>query len=348
MNTSSLSGFIASFPESIFVVTDGNVNSRVLPLFNDCKPVAEAPRYILPPGEDSKNAQNLIALWRWLADNGATRSSLLLNIGGGMVSDIGGFAAATFMRGISYANIPTTLLAAIDAAIGGKTAIDLGPLKNQVGAFAMPAKVFQFSDPLASLPPSELLSGLGEMLKYGLIASPLLYRAVLNLLPDIRQPGFDTGILTPHILECAAIKERIVAADPTEKGLRKVLNFGHTAAHAYESLALEKNGAPLPHGVAVAHGLLVELILSHTILGFPSSELYPLAMVLKEYFPATGATCKDNDRLIEIMVHDKKNPAPDHINFTLLKAIADPETDQYATPEEIATALDIHRDLTAL
>lgn len=348
MDISALSDFLGSFPAPIFVVTDQNVDRLVLPLFNDCKPVADAPRFILTPGEDSKNTDNLIALWQWLADNGATRSSLLLNIGGGMVSDIGGFAAATFKRGISYANIPTTLLAAVDAAIGGKTAIDLGSLKNQVGAFALPAKVFHFSEPLKTLPAAELLSGIGEMLKYGLIASPMLYRSILNLLPDIQSPGFDTDTLTPLILECAAIKERIVAADPTEKGLRKVLNFGHTAAHAFESLALEKRGTPLPHGVAVAHGLLVELILSHTILGFPSSELYPLAMALKENFPPTGSTCKDNDRLIEIMAHDKKNPTPDQINFTLLQAIANPQTDQYATQEEISTALDIQKDLTAL
>lgn len=332
------------------MITDRTVERLVFPRL-ECMPglesyggfraVLEAPRFVMEPGEASKQPGALAELWEMLALEGVRRDSVIVNIGGGVVSDLGGFAAATYMRGVKYINIPTTLLGMVDAAIGGKTGIDVGPLKNQAGAFHIPEAVIQFPELLETLPESELVSGLGEMLKYGLIASPQLYRAMLDPGKFIEAPATLGG----YIKECAAIKERIVEADPYDNGQRQWLNFGHTAGHAFESLGIEK-GKPVAHGVAVAHGLLVELILSHTLLGYPSAELYPLAMTLREHFPPLGSECKDNGRLVELMHHDKKNCTGKGVTFTLLQTVANPVTGQQADSDEISTALDIYRDLT--
>lgn len=323
-----------------FVITDSNV-SKLMPSLPEAAPWLEAPRFVAEPGEEAKSPATLAFIWEWLASKGANRNSRIVNVGGGMVCDLGGFAAATFMRGIRYINVATTLLGAVDAAVGGKTAVNLGPLKNQAGAFWMPEQTIVSAKAFETLPRVELLSGLGEMLKYGLISSPGLYGDLCEKGLWLDEPA---GLL-PYVKECMAIKERITTQDPTEQGVRKVLNFGHTAGHAFESLALEK-GKPVPHGVAVAHGLLVAMVLSHTVLGYPSSELYGLADILKDYFPALGTECKDNGRLVEFMRHDKKNTGNDEINFTLLSGTARPECDQGVSEEEVLTALDIYRDLT--
>lgn len=323
-----------------FVITDSNVDSLIESI-PEAAPWSGAPRFVIPAGEANKSPETLARIWAWLAEQGANRSSRIINIGGGMVSDLGGFAAATFMRGIRYVNLPTTLLAAVDAAVGGKTAVNVGSLKNQAGAFWMPQEVILSAGAFSTLPRPELLSGLGEMLKYGLISSPGMYRELVRNGLFLDRPE----ALLPYVKESVAIKERIVSQDPTEKGVRKILNFGHTAGHAFESFAISA-GKPVPHGVAVAHGLMVALILSHTVLGYPSKELYPFADLLKEYFPASGTTCADNDALIEIMSHDKKNTGKDEVNFTLLGGTADPMIDQSVSKEEIITALDIYRDFT--
>ncbi len=336
----NLSEYLSNIDKSLFIITDSNVERLVIPLLKSKIELDDLPRYVVPAGEESKNINTLNDIWNWLAQSGANRSSILLNIGGGMISDLGGFAAATYMRGIDYANVPTTILGAVDAAVGGKTALNLGALKNQVGAFHNPSAVFLLPETFKTLPDAELFSGFGEILKYGLIASPSLYRRMLEPESFLHNPE----TLSPLVSECISIKERIVNEDPLEKGVRKILNFGHTAGHAFESLAMEQ-GKPVPHGVAVAHGLMVELILSHTILGFPSAELYPLAMSLKEYWPKLSAQCKDNEKLISYMTHDKKNREKGQINFTLLQNLADPLIDQTADPDEISTALDIYRDL---
>lgn len=322
-----------------YVITDSNV-SPLIASIPEAAPWISAPRFVIPAGEEHKTPATLAVIWEWLADEGANRESRIVNIGGGMVSDIGGFAAATFMRGIDYINLPTTLLAAVDAAVGGKTAVNVGELKNQAGAFRMPSQVVFSSAPFATLSRQELLSGMGEMLKYGLISSPGLY---LNLRRNDlfldRSPA-----LLPFVKECVSIKERIAAEDPTERGVRKILNFGHTAGHAFESLSLAR-GAGLPHGIAVAHGLMVALILSHTVEGYPSKELYTLAEVLKNFFPPTDTACRDNDALIGYMLHDKKNSSRTEVRFSLLSDIATPKIDVAVSREEISTALDIYRDL---
>lgn len=326
-------------PATVTIVTDENVDKAVIPLLEGSKTVRRGGKVVLPPGEEHKNIGSTEMIWEALEQAGATRKSVVVNIGGGLVTDIGGFAAATFKRGIRVVNVPTTLLGAVDAATGGKTGINFNGLKNEIGAFHLPSDVIISALPLATLSERELLSGYAEMLKTGLIADGDLYSTLLDV----------EGILAdPHRLEkamkrCVEIKEEIVKQDPTERGLRKILNFGHTAGHAFESLSIEQ-GRPLAHGEAVAHGILVELILSHMHKGFDSKEMHRYATLLKEHYPATQTDCKDLPRLMELMAHDKKNAVAGQPNFTLLKAIGEPEIDCFPPEADIRAALEIYLD----
>lgn len=328
-------------PASVTVVTDTNVEDAVFPLLEGAKVLASANRVVIEPGESHKNLESVTLIWNALEQAGATRKSLVVNIGGGLVTDIGGFAAATFKRGIRFINVPTTLLGAVDAATGGKTGINFNGLKNEIGAFHLPSEVIISALPLASLPHSELISGYAEMLKTGFIADAGLYHDI----KDIDGVLADSSRLEAAMKRCVAIKEDVVAQDPTEKGLRKILNFGHTAGHAFESMAIERH-TPLAHGEAVAHGMLVELILSHTLMKFPSKEVYSYAdAVLKKQYPRIKVTCEDIPKLIALMAHDKKNAAAGHPNFTLLREIGYPEIDCVPDLKEIESALDIYRDI---
>lgn len=295
-------------------------------------------------GDEHKTPESLARVWRHLSESGATRRSLLINVGGGMITDLGGFAAATFKRGIRFINVPTTLLAAVDAAVGGKTGINFMHYKNEVGAFCPADAVIVSTRFFSSLPAAELRSGFAEMLKHGLISSDAAYRRLLNF--DIVDANLDE--LLPLLQENVQVKQRIVEEDPREQGIRRALNLGHTAGHALESLALERN-TPVPHGFAVAHGLLIEMIVSHLQVGFPSAELYPMASLLRQaYSPALPLTCADYPRMLELMSHDKKNASADAINFTLLRAPGEPLIDQVAADDTIRTAFDLYRDLLFL
>ncbi len=328
-------------PATVTVVTDENVDREVLPLFSLSSTLAKANKVVIPPGEDHKNLESVTLIWKALEEAGATRKSLVVNIGGGLVTDIGGFAGATFKRGIRCINVPTTLLGAVDAATGGKTGINFNGLKNEIGAFHNPSDVIITARPLASLSHREILSGYAEMIKTGLIADAGLYKSLL----DVDKLLSDTDALEEAIKRCVEIKEDVVAQDPTEKGLRKILNFGHTAGHAFESLAIERH-VPLAHGEAVAHGMLVELILSHLLKGFPSEETHRYANeVLKPFYPRTGVTCDDIPLLLEFMAHDKKNAVAGKPNFTLLEAPGEPVIDCLPEIKDIEAALDIYRDI---
>ncbi len=330
--------------QSPFLLADSNTSTLVVDRLAEQMPYIEnLPRCVVPAGDDHKNIDSLMKVWRTLSENGATRRSTLFCIGGGMVTDLGGFAAATFKRGIDCINVSTTLLGMVDAATGGKTAINLDGLKNEIGVFAMPKDVVIIPETLDTLPKEELLSGYAEMLKTALIADPKMYEALL----DIDRYLEDPRLLLPWIIRCIEIKTGVTTRDPKEKGERKILNFGHTAGHAIESLAL-LNGKPMAHGIAVAHGLLWEMVLSATSEAkgrkgrLPSANLYPYASMLKEYFPDAGLKCIDIDTLISLMRHDKKNASPDHINFTLLNEIGSPEWDICPTEEEIRSAYEIY------
>lgn len=339
--TNDVSGAITALvsemaPASVHIITDTNVKNNVLPRLG-----LDFPLITVEPGDDNKNLDSLSRIWSGLISQGATRKSLVINIGGGVVTDMGGFAAATFKRGLRFINVPTTLLSAVDAAVGGKTGINFEGLKNEIGAFAQADAVVISTVLFSSLPKTELLSGYAEMLKHGLLSSPETYASLLKF--DILDA--DLTRLLPLLEESVRVKERIVTEDPCEKGIRRALNLGHTAGHAFEALAMHK-GRPIPHGYAVAFGILVEMILSHALEGFPSEELYRYANYLKEQgYGSPDISCKDYDALVEYMHHDKKNDTPSRINFTLLSSPGTPLIDRTAPETEILAALDIFRDL---
>jgi len=333
----SLSALLADMePGGVFVITDANVERIVLPRL-----ALDYPVIAIPAGDDHKNLASLSAVWERLVELGATRASVIINIGGGVATDLGGFAAATFKRGVRFINVPTTLLSAVDAAVGGKTGINFAGLKNEVGAFAPAAGVVISASTFSTLPPAELLSGYAEMIKHALLSSPEEYAEILAYTPLEGDADRLLGLLT----ESVRVKERIVDQDPTERGLRRALNLGHTVGHAFESFALSK-GEPLPHGHAVAAGLVAELVISHLQKGFPTSLIYPLRDFIRQNgYILPSFTCDDYPRLLALMSHDKKNERAGRINFTLLSAPGEIHIDCNLEPAEVSPALDIYRDL---
>lgn len=328
-------------PAGVFLLADTNTARLVVPrLMQHSTAIAAAQLIEIDAGDDHKSLDALAHVWHRLSACGATRHSLLINVGGGMVTDLGGFAAATFKRGIRFINIPTTLLGAVDAAVGGKTGINFDGLKNEVGVFAKACAVIISTCYFDTLPHSELLSGYAEMLKHALIESPQALAQALTYNLDSADPAQ----LLPLLERSVRVKERIVTADPFERGLRRALNLGHTAGHAFESMAMAA-GTPVPHGHAVAWGLVVDLVISHMHLGFDSTILRQVAQFVYDNYPAPSLTCSDYDTLINLMRHDKKNVDSSTINFTLLRAPGDVCIDCTASPRDISAALDIFRDM---
>lgn len=327
----------------VIVIADNNTANRVLPvLVNDSTAVASARVITLRSGDDNKNLDQLGDVWRQLVEFEATRKTVVINLGGGMVSDLGGFAAATFKRGIRCINVPTTLLAAVDASVGGKTGINFNGYKNQLGTFTEPLAAVISTIFFNTLPQQQILSGYAEMLKHGLLEDTATLKKLLSFSPV--NPVLDTSGLLPMLEASVGVKARIVEADPTEQGLRKALNLGHTAGHAIESMAMAA-GSPVPHGYAVAWGLVIALVLSHLHLGFPSDTLHMLATYILDNYGVYDLTCDDYPTLFKAMHQDKKNSGSDKINFTLLKAVGEPQLDCSMSEEEIGVALDIYRDL---
>lgn len=326
--------------DRLFLLTDENTRRSCLPLLSASTKLATADLICIEPDDTHKTLQSLASVWQALSDRRATRRSVMVNLGGGMVTDLGGFAAATFKRGIRYFNLPTTLLGAVDAAVGGKTGINFNGLKNEIGAFAPAEAVLVTTAFFASLSREHLLSGFAEMLKHGLISSPAVYEPLFSL--DLTRP--DSPEMLARLEESIAVKRRVVEEDPFEKGLRKSLNLGHTIGHAFESLSHHRH-QPVQHGYAVAWGLVGELILSHRRLGFPLDKLRRFASYVREHYGTFVITCDDYDYLCERMTHDKKNAASDAINFTLLSDVGQVVINQTATRDEITLALDLYRDM---
>lgn len=331
--------------DRLFILSDTNVERDVFPLVAGFLEKYNPVRIILPPGEEYKNLDSLSLLWQTLASEGGSRKSLLINLGGGVVTDLGGFGAACFKRGINFINAPTTLLAAVDAAVGGKTGVDFNGLKNEIGAFAPALQVILSTAPFSTLPDSQLASGFAEIVKLTMISSSKDYTRILlesqNKGLNLRDKNFPLEELLSF-----AVKEkaRIVKEDPREAGLRKILNFGHTAGHAFETLLLLQN-KPVPHGAAVAHGILVALILSHIRLRTDSMLIHQYRnKILSQLFPTLPIRCDDTDELLSLMAHDKKN-TDGKITFILLSAIGSPVIDGNVPPSDIRAALDIYLDL---
>lgn len=324
-------------PDRVFVLADETTARLCLPLAAGCRQAADAPLITIKPTDTNKTLDSLAHVWAELGRLGATRHSLLVNIGGGMVTDLGGFAASTFKRGISYINIPTTLLAMVDASVGGKTGINFNGLKNEIGVFNNARCVILDTDFLRTMDTENLLSGYAEMLKHGLINNEKMWAELLSF--DIEHP--DLARLRRMVAESVEVKERIVLEDPTEKAMRKALNLGHTAGHAFESLALGRR--PVLHGYAVAYGLVCELFLSAVKAGFPTDKMRQTVAFINGHYGKMDITCDDYPTLLELMTHDKKNVAG-AINFTLLGGIGDIRINQTATKAEIYEALDFYRE----
>ena len=322
--------------DRLFILTDDITRQLCLPVIADFDCVQGAHVITIGATDANKTLDSLSHVWSDLQRKGATRHSLMVNLGGGMVTDLGGFAASTFKRGISYINIPTTLLSMVDASVGGKTGINFGGLKNEIGVFNNARSVILDTTFLSTLDEENMLSGYAEMLKHGLISNDAMWAELLSdeLLVNSEQ-------LAAALEKSVAVKQRIVTEDPTEQGIRKALNLGHTAGHAFESLALERQ--PVLHGYAVAWGLIVELYLCCVKTGFPADKMRQTVTFIREHYGRMAVTCDDYPRLLELMHHDKKNTG-NTINFTLLGNIGDIRINQTATEDEIREALDFYRE----
>ena len=319
--------------DRLFVLTDETTHRLCLPVVADFDCMKQARSITILAGDTNKTLESLAHVWSELQQGGATRHSLMVNLGGGMVTDLGGFAAWTFKRGIAYINIPTTLLSMVDASVGGKTGINFGGLKNEVGVFNNARSVILDTVFLKTMDEENILSGYAEMLKHGLISDEARWAELLN---------FELEAINSKLIgDSVAVKQRIVLEDPTEKGIRKALNLGHTAGHAFESLALERK--PVLHGYAVAWGMVVELYLSCIKTGFPADKMRQTVAFILEHYGRMAITCDDYPRLLELMHHDKKNVG-NTINFTLLGGIGDILINQTATEDEIKEALDFYRE----
>lgn len=323
--------------DRIFVLVDETTNKLCWSLVKDYLCLKDAQTIVIGATDRRKNLDTLVHVWESLQQGKATRHSLLINLGGGMVTDLGGFAASTYKRGINFINIPTTLLAMVDASVGGKTGINFGGLKNEIGVFNDAEFVLLDTNWLRTLDEENIRSGYAEMLKHGLIADDTMWAELINF--NLAQPNLLQ--LASMLNKSVRIKERIVAEDPHEKGIRKALNLGHTFGHAFESWAMKRQ--PVLHGYAVAFGLIAELYLATTQTDFPTERMRQTVNFIRAYYGSLPITCNDYPELIELMHHDKKNRG-NEINVTLLGGIGDIRIDQTITEEDIKEALDFFRE----
>ena len=327
--------------DHLFVLVDDTTERLCLPVISSFECIKPARTIVIGSTDANKTLDSLSHVWAELQRMGATRHSLMVNLGGGMVTDLGGFAASTFKRGIPYINIPTTLLSMVDASVGGKTGINFGGLKNEIGVFNNARSVILDTEFLRTMDRENILSGYAEMLKHGLIDCEEHWATLLRPSSDDQLSIVNCQLPITSVQRSVAVKQCIVTEDPTEQGLRKALNLGHTAGHAFESLALERQ--PVLHGYAVAWGLVVELYLSCVKTGFPTDKMRATVSFIFEHYGRMSITCDDYPRLLELMHHDKKNEG-NTINFTLLGGIGDIRINQTATEAEIKEALDFYRE----
>lgn len=323
--------------DKIFVLTDEVTREKCWPVIEHFYSLKGATVITIGATDTHKDLETVAYVWQQLGEGGASRHSLLINLGGGMVTDLGGFAASTFKRGINFINIPTTLLAMVDASVGGKTGINFRGLKNEIGVFNDSRFVILDTEFLKTLDAPNFISGYAEMLKHGLISNEKMWAELVNF--DIANP--DLKLLSRMVADSVAVKEKVVEVDPHEKGLRKALNYGHTFGHAFESFSLKRK--PILHGYAVAFGMICELYLSVIKTGFPAEKMRQTVNYIKQYYGLLPFTCDDYPELIDWMKHDKKNQNG-IINFTLLGNIGDIKINQTATEEEIKQALDFFRE----
>ncbi len=323
----------------VFLLTDTGSYKYCYPKIKELESIKAENIITIEQGDQNKNLEAISKVWHFLSTQGADRKSLLINLAGGMPCDLGGFAAATFKRGIDFINIPTTLLSQVDASVGGKTGINFHSLKNEIGVFKHANAVLVDTDFIETQDQENISSGYAEMIKHALIYSEEVWNEVKNF--DILNA--DIKALKPMVFRSINIKESFVKVDPTEQNVRKSLNFGHTIGHAFESYCMKTNKAIL-HGYAVAYGMLAELYLGHKTCGFPLELIKEINTFIEKIYGKLDITMDCFDELFFLMTHDKKNER-NQINFTLLSNIGEIEINQICTREEIKEAIQFYLDL---
>lgn len=337
--TSDIEALISNYPEDkVFLLSDEGAYAHCYQKIKDVKGLSKARTIIIPQGDHEKTLGTTQKVWQFLSNHGADRKSLLVNLGGGMPCDLGGFAASAFKRGIHFVNIPTTLLAQVDASIGGKTGVNFEGFKNEIGIFGEASAVLIETSFLETLDQANLTSGFAEMVKHAFIYSAKTWDNLCAF--DINNP--DLTKLKKLVADSILIKHHFVQNDPTEQNIRKALNFGHTFGHAFESLAM-KEGRPVLHGHAVGFGMVCELYLSHIRLGFPMNQMIEVSKKLNDLFGVFEFSTDHFELLYDLMGHDKKNE-DNKINFTLLKNIGEIEINTTASKDEIFDALNFYLD----
>ena len=307
---------------SIFVLVDENTEKFCLELFIKKSGIKSFNKIIISSGEENKNIDTCISIWGQLNSFKADRKSLLINLGGGVLTDIGGFAASTYLRGIEFINIPTTLLGMVDAAHGGKTGIDFKQLKNQIGVFNEPLEVLLDDEYLKTLSKEEFINGYAEVVKHSLLTDKpdLTFNSLVKL--DLFK---DSDYI---INSYSSVKNEIVESDKYESSIRKILNLGHTIGHAVESYSyISDKVVDLKHGQAIVIGIITELYISYKKFNFPLKDLITVKEHLKNYFSLIQLEEDDIMNIYDLMVYDKKNEGS-KINFVLLKEIGKPVIDQ--------------------
>ncbi|GJM35237.1 MAG: 3-dehydroquinate synthase [Saprospiraceae bacterium] len=320
-----------------FVIVDEHTARYCMPRLQQQTPDINWLPIIIPPGEQHKNIQTCNTIWQQLMDNNANRGALVVNLGGGVIGDMGGFCASTFKRGMDFVQMPTTLLSQVDASIGGKLGIDFMQVKNSIGLFRNPQGVWIDPAFLQTLPFREIRSGFAEIIKHSLIADPGEWERIQAI------QNLESITWSDFLLPSLQIKKDIVIADPFEKGLRKALNFGHTIGHAVEGMALESEH-PLLHGEAIAIGMICETYLSHRILGLPLETLDFIAGFLVRIYghhPLAEALYVD---YLQLMTQDKKNEN-NQINFSLIPDIGKVKVNQTADKMLIRESLDYYNSM---
>lgn len=320
--------------DSVVVVCDTNTVEYCYPLLAEMPQLKDAPIIEIEPGEASKCIEFAEHLWREFLDLNLSRKSLVINLGGGVVGDLGGFCASTYKRGIPFIHIPTTNLAMTDAALGGKTGINLGFTKNVIGTFSLPLSTLICPVFLNTLPKAEMVDGFAESIKHALIADSEFW----EVLSSSWSPELDDIPNTAWIRRSAEIKSEIVSQDPLENGLRTILNFGHTIGHAIEAVCLEEENK-ISHGLAIIMGMIAEMHLS-VIKGICNEEavIFPIKKLDSWYKPVWKGWMTA-DRLIDFIMKDKKN-SHGVIKMSLLRAIGEYPVITEINPEEIVRAIE--------
>tara|TARA_B100001248_G_scaffold212800_1_gene167180 strand:- start:265 stop:1293 length:1029 start_codon:yes stop_codon:yes gene_type:complete len=322
----------------VFVLVDENTDKHCLDIFINKSSIKEYKKIIIKAGEENKNIETCIQIWKELNLQKADRKSILINLGGGVLTDIGGFVASTYLRGIKFVNVPTTLLGMVDAAHGGKTGIDFLNLKNQIGTFCMPMDVILDSTYLKTLSKEEYLNGYAEIFKHSFLSDSkeISFSSLINL--DFFN---DVDFI---INKYSEVKNRIVKIDKYESNIRKVLNLGHTIGHALESYShISNNINTLKHGEAIIVGLITELYISATQNNFPLITVDKLKEISSKYFEKIDLSDDQLEQIFDLMIFDKKNDNG-MVNFVLLDKNGKPLTDQKVDKKAFVDAFDYYRN----